>query len=227
MIHSLQEPRDANSLPASIASMSASVSLLRMQSMSCRCERSPALSSLRRPGILPPMLDTPDLGSASRPSKRSTRMRSTRRIVSRMLRSSPPSALSMESGRSERRRSCVIDVEPRHKVDSRLTTVEMVAADLLSAPATTRGDQSLCTVHHFTRSTSSLQLTLCDGSHASGCAAERRSRKWSARCVEALEEVVDEAVGGERGRVNRLAGEAISKRRETAQRSVSDLPFTK
>ena len=130
-------------LQASMASIKASVSLFRIQSISCRWDRSPALSRRRRPGMRPPRLEEiPDLGRTSRLSKRSTRMRSTSRIVSRMLHSLPPSALSMASGKSERSRLWVIEAEPWHKVDRRLTTVEIVAAVLLSAPQTTHNDQT-------------------------------------------------------------------------------------
>jgi len=76
---------DWNSLPLSIASISASVSLLRMQSMSCRWERSPALSSRRSPAMWPegpPTGIAPDLGRALRPSNSSTSNRSTSRVVS-------------------------------------------------------------------------------------------------------------------------------------------------
>lgn len=90
--------------PVSMASMSASVSLLRIQSMSWRCERSPELSRRRRPGIRPPE-PAVDLGSALRPSNSKTNNRSTKRIVSSTHRSSPCSALSIESGSSERSRS--------------------------------------------------------------------------------------------------------------------------
>lgn len=90
--------------PVSIASISASVSLLRIQSMSCRCERSPELSNLRSPGILPvdPALD---FGKAFRPSNNSTKRRSTKRMVSSTHLSSPCNALSIESGSSDLRRS--------------------------------------------------------------------------------------------------------------------------
>jgi len=75
----------ANSLPLSIASIRASVSLLRIQSISCRCERSPALSSRRRPAMWPdgpPAGIAPDLGRALRPSNSSTSSRSTSLVVS-------------------------------------------------------------------------------------------------------------------------------------------------
>ena len=90
--------------PVSMASMRASVSLLRIQSMSCRWERSPELSSRRRPGMRP-VEPAVDLGRALRPSNSSTSSRSTKRMVSRTQRSSPCMALSMESGRAERNRS--------------------------------------------------------------------------------------------------------------------------
>lgn len=88
----------------SIASISASVSLLRIQSISCRWERSPELSNLRSPGILPvdPALD---FGKAFRPSNNSTKRRSTKRMVSSTHLSSPCNALSIESGSSDLRRS--------------------------------------------------------------------------------------------------------------------------
>ena len=70
--------------PVSIASMRASVSLLRMQSMRWRWVRSPALSKRRSPEA--PLRSRGamlDLGRALRPSKSRTRSRSTRRMVSR------------------------------------------------------------------------------------------------------------------------------------------------
>ena len=64
--------------------MRASVSLLRIQSMRWRWVRSPALSRRRRPVVLLRSLGAMlDLGRALRPSNRSTRRRSTRRMVSR------------------------------------------------------------------------------------------------------------------------------------------------
>ena len=69
--------------PPSMASIRASVSLLRMQSMSWRCERSPALSVRLSPGRRLVILHTPVFGSAFLPSNNSTSSRSTRRIVSR------------------------------------------------------------------------------------------------------------------------------------------------
>lgn len=90
--------------PVSMASIRASVSLLRMQSMSCRCDRSPELSSRRSPGIRPAE-PAVDFGSAFRPSNRSTSSRSTSRMVSSTQRSSPPSADSMELGSAERNKS--------------------------------------------------------------------------------------------------------------------------
>lgn len=90
--------------PVSMASIRASVSLLRIQSISCRCDLSPELSRRRRPGIRPadPAVD---FGNAFRPSNRSTSRRSTSRMVSSTQRSSPPSADSIESGRAERSKS--------------------------------------------------------------------------------------------------------------------------
>lgn len=70
-------------LPLSIASISASVSLLRMQSISWRCERSPALSRRRRPATCDVVPVSPVLGRALRPSKRRISRRSTSLIVSR------------------------------------------------------------------------------------------------------------------------------------------------
>ena len=70
--------------PVSIASMRASVSLLRMQSMRWRWVRSPALSKRRSPEA--PLRSRGamlDLGRALRPSKSRTSSRSTRRMVSR------------------------------------------------------------------------------------------------------------------------------------------------
>lgn len=90
--------------PVSMASIRASVSLLRIQSMSCRCDLSPELSRRRRPGIRP-VDPAVDLGSAFRPSNRSTSRRSTSRMVSSTQRSSPPRADSIESGSAERNRS--------------------------------------------------------------------------------------------------------------------------
>jgi hypothetical protein len=123
-------------LPLSMASMSASVSLCLMQSMSCLCDRSPALSMRRRPGMrehTPPM---PDLGSLSRPSNSSTSRRSARRMVSSTHRSSPCcSADSMADGRDERRRVWVTSGEPRHSVANRLMTVLTLLEDAPAAPA--------------------------------------------------------------------------------------------
>lgn len=87
-----------------MASIKASVSLLRIQSMSCRCDLSPELSRRRSPGIRP-VDPAVDLGSAFRPSNSSTNRRSTSRMVSSTQRSSPPRADSMESGSAERSRS--------------------------------------------------------------------------------------------------------------------------
>lgn len=70
-------------LPLSIASMSASVSLLRIQSMSCRCERSPAESLRRNPDNRLLMVEVPALGRAFRPSNNRTNKRSTSLMVSR------------------------------------------------------------------------------------------------------------------------------------------------
>lgn len=70
-------------LPLSIASMSASVSLLRIQSMSCRCERSPAESLRRNPDNRLLMVEVPALGRAFRPSNIRTNKRSTSLMVSR------------------------------------------------------------------------------------------------------------------------------------------------
>ena len=117
--------------PESMASIRASVSLLRMQSINWRCVRSPALSKRRsiEPVVLPLLLpllpprivepgvvgavELPDglvnppplRGRAFRPSKRRTRSKSTSLIVSKMQRSSPLTARSIASGSSERRRS--------------------------------------------------------------------------------------------------------------------------
>ena len=70
-------------LPLSIASMRASVSLLRMQSMSCRWDRSPAESLRRNPDSRLLMLEIPALGRAFRPSNSKTNKRSTSLMVSK------------------------------------------------------------------------------------------------------------------------------------------------
>lgn len=46
--------------------------------------------------------------------------------------SSPLNPLSIASGSSDLRRSCVMDGDPRHRVDRRLITVEILGLDLLS-----------------------------------------------------------------------------------------------
>ena len=92
--------------PFSIASMSASVSLLLMQSISCRCDLSLELSNLLSPPILALDILTHALGNARRPSNNRTNNKSTSLIVSSAHLSSPWRAFSIASGRSDRRRSC-------------------------------------------------------------------------------------------------------------------------
>jgi len=58
-------------------------------------------------------------------------------------RSSPCRAFSMASGSWERNKSCVTTGEPRHKVDRRLITVDMLGLDLESAGDTTTGPERI------------------------------------------------------------------------------------
>jgi len=51
--------------------------------------------------------------------------------------SSPRSPLSMACGRLERSRSCVMEGEPRHSVDRRLITVEILGLDFTSGVTVT------------------------------------------------------------------------------------------
>lgn len=122
--------------PESMASIKASVSFERMQSINCRCDFSPALSRCLSRGKSgpegPPLLLRP---KADLPSKRRTRRRSTSRIESSAHLSSPLSAFSIASGNSDRSRSCVIEGEPLQRVDSRLIIVETEAQDFGSAAA--------------------------------------------------------------------------------------------
>lgn len=78
--------------------MTASVSLLLMQSISCLCEFSCDLSNLRRLAIPPLGILTQDLGNAHRPSNNRTSRRSTSRMVSRTHLSSPCRAFWIASG---------------------------------------------------------------------------------------------------------------------------------
>ena len=89
-----------------MASIRASVSLLRMQSISCLCDLSLELSKRRRtPSPLRAVL-VHILGKARRPSNRRTNSRSTSLIVSSTQRSSPLRAFWIASSRFERSRSC-------------------------------------------------------------------------------------------------------------------------
>jgi len=56
-------------------------------------------------------------------------------------RSSPCRAFSMASGSWERSKSWVMTGEPRHNVDRRLITVDMLGLDLGSVGATTTGPE--------------------------------------------------------------------------------------
>ena len=75
--------------PFSIASITASVSLLLIQSISCLWDLSFELSNLRRPAIPPLEMLTHDFGKACRPSNRSTSSKSTSLMVSKTHLSSP------------------------------------------------------------------------------------------------------------------------------------------
>jgi len=57
-------------------------------------------------------------------------------------RSSPCRAFSMASGSCERNKSCVTTGDPRHRVDRRLITVDMLGLDLESAGDTTTGPKT-------------------------------------------------------------------------------------
>ena len=57
-------------------------------------------------------------------------------------RSSPCRAFSMASGSCDRNKSCVTTGDPRHRVDRRLITVDMLGLDLESAGDTTTGPKT-------------------------------------------------------------------------------------
>ena len=92
--------------PFSIASITASVSLLLIQSISCLWDLSFELSNLRRPAIPPLEMLTHDFGKACRPSNRSTRSKSTSLMVSKTHLSSPWRAFSIASGNPALNKSC-------------------------------------------------------------------------------------------------------------------------
>ena len=115
--------------PESMASIRASVSLLRMQSINWRWVRSPAESILRKEED---SLEGTEVviqlrGRATLPSKIKTRSRSTSLKVSRIHLSSPAIALSMASGSFDLKRLEVIEADPRQRVERSETTVEIPA----------------------------------------------------------------------------------------------------
>ena len=125
--------------PESIASTKASVSLLRMQSISCLWVFSTTESVRRKVDNLP-AADVTDFGNACLPSNRRTKSKSTNRMVSNIRLSSPPTkADSMASDRFERNKSLVMIADPRHNVESNDIAVDTDAPEELAPAADPEG----------------------------------------------------------------------------------------